>query len=372
MSGLRSALEEWASQDLSEVGPGQLAEDLVELEVVSGLLESERARRLSRFGEIGGPDTHGHPSLTAFLIHQCRIASGRARRLVGLAHTAATCPRVLEAWAGRRISTDQAHRLLEAADSAPGPFHDSEQALVDIVEPLSPSDTRRALRYWRHAVADPRRTELEIEATRGISLSRTIDGLGRIDGWLTPPAYETLRAALDALMPAPVGSDHRTARQRRHDALEDLARDFLDHADTPTVGGERPHVNVIVDWAALTGFAGGRHEFEDGEVLTLAAVRKITCDSSVCRIVFGPNGEIIDVGRRTRVVPAALRRGIVARDRHCTWKGCDRDPRWCDVHHIVSWAHGGTTEPGNLRLLCRYHHTLIHQADADRGSPVDT
>ncbi len=204
MSGLRSGLEEWASQDLSEVSADQVAEDLVELEVVSGLLESERARRLSHFDDIGGPKKHGYPSLTAFLIHRCRIAAGRARRLVGLAHTAATCPRVHDAWAGQSISTDQAHRLLEAADAAPGPFHDSEQVLVDMVEPLSPSDTRRALRYWRHAVADQDGTDLEQEAARGISLSRTIDGLGRIDGWLTPPAYETVRAALDALMAPPV------------------------------------------------------------------------------------------------------------------------------------------------------------------------
>ena len=197
-------------------------------------------------------------------------------------------------------------------------------------------------------------------------------GMIRLDGWMTTRAGEAVLAALHALMPPPALGDTRTPRQRRHDALEDLARDFLDHADTPTVGGEKPHVNVIIDWAALTGLAGGRHEFEDGEVIDLATVQRITCDSSVCRIVFGPNGEIIDVGRRTRVVPAALRRGIVVRDRHCTWQGCDRDPRWCDVHHIVSWAHGGTTEPGNLILLCRYHHTLIHQGDENRGPPIST
>ncbi len=216
-------------------------------------------------------------------------------------------------------------------------------------------------------------TELEQEAARGISLSRTIDGLGRIDGWLTPPAYETLRAALDALLPPPVGSDHRTARQRRHDALEDLARNFLDHGETPTVGGERPHVNVLVDWAALTGIAGGRHEIEDAEVVDLDTVRKIPCDSSVCRIVFGPPSEILDVGRRTRVIPPALRRAMIARDRHCTWSGCGRNPRWCDVHHIRHWADGGLTVPDNLRLLCRYHHTLAHrEEDQGRGPPAST
>jgi hypothetical protein len=174
-------------------------------------------------------------------------------------------------------------------------------------------------------------------------------------------------------MQAPIESDHRTARQRRHDALQDLARDYLDHGDTPTVGGEKPHVNVIVDWAALTGIAGGRHEFEDGEVIDLDTVRKITCDSSVCRIVFGPESEILDAGRRTRVISPALRRAVIARDRNCTWYACDRNPRWCDVHHIRHWVDGGATEPGNLRLLCRYHHTLTHLLeDPNRGPPTGT
>ncbi|HEX2404538.1 MAG TPA: DUF222 domain-containing protein, partial [Acidimicrobiia bacterium] len=158
----------------------------------------------------------------------------------------------------------------------------------------------------------------------------------------------------------------RPPRQRRHDALEDLARSYLDQDNTPTVGGEKPHINVVCDLPALQGIAGGLHETEGGRLLPVNELRALSCDCSLCRIVFGPDGEIIDVGRRTRVVPAALRRGIVARDRHCTWKGCDWDPRWCDVHHIVPWANGGTTEPSNLRLLCRYHHTLIHQGDEDR------
>ena len=49
-----------------------------------------------------------------------------------------------------------------------------------------------------------------------------------------------------------------------------------------------------------------------------------------------------------------------ARDRHCTWPGCTRSPRWCDVHHLVSWADHGETEITNLCLLCRYRHTLTH------------
>ncbi|MEA1903753.1 MAG: HNH endonuclease signature motif containing protein, partial [Actinomycetota bacterium] len=62
----------------------------------------------------------------------------------------------------------------------------------------------------------------------------------------------------------------------------------------------------------------------------------------------------------TRVIPAATRRAVIARDRHCVVAGCGRSPRWCDVHHIIHWADGGETILSNLCLLCRYHHTLIH------------
>jgi hypothetical protein len=152
-----------------------------------------------------------------------------------------------------------------------------------------------------------------------------------------------------------------------------LARHYLEHGDTPTVGGEKPHINLVCDLPALQGIAGGLHETEIGHVLPINELRALACDCSLSRIVFGPDGEIIDVGRRTRVVPTALRRALIARDRHCTWKGCDRDPRWCDAHHIEHWANGGKTEPGNLKLLCRYHHSLTHLLEyPDRGPPTHT
>jgi hypothetical protein len=150
-----------------------------------------------------------------------------------------------------------------------------------------------------------------------------------------------------------------------------MAREFLDRGPTPVVGGEKPHINVVCDLPALQGIAGGLHQTETGQLLTINELRTLVCDSSLCRVVLGSDSEIIDVGRRTRVISPALRRAIIARDLHCTWHGCDRNPRWCDVHHIKHWADGGATEPGNLRLLCRYHHTLIHRGgDPGRGPPA--
>jgi hypothetical protein len=87
----------------------------------------------------------------------------------------------------------------------------------------------------------------------------------------------------------------------------------------------------------------------------------LACDCAVSRIVFAPNSEIIDLGRKTRIIPSALRRAVIARDRHCQHPGCWRPAKWCDIDHIVSWQDGGTTSLRNLQLLCRYHHRLKHQ-----------
>ena len=35
--------------------------------------------------------------------------------------------------------------------------------------------------------------------------------------------------------------------------------------------------------------------------------------------------------------------------------------RRCDAHHLVHWADGGPTSVDNLVLLCRRHHTLVHE-----------
>jgi hypothetical protein len=162
-------------------------------------------------------------------------------------------------------------------------------------------------------------------------------------------------------MVPPTETDHRTPRQRRHDALEDLCRDWLDHGNTPTVGGEKPHIMVLADLPALQGLAGGTHETLNGNIINVDTLRQLACDASISRIILGPDSEILDIGRKTRAWTVAQRRAIIARDRHCQGPGCDRDARWCDIHHLDHWANGGKTDITKGVLLCRWHHTTEHQ-----------
>lgn len=372
MSALRSAIEELAGEEVETLDIVQLSYDLVEIETVVGLLEAERARRIQVFSNRRGPQSQGYPSMTSWLKDRCRMAGGRARRLVANARLSILAPMVFRAWSETTLSVDQAQRLLAAAaHSDPDEFGRIEGDLVEIAADLSVADTRRLVDYWYQAASGSggRLKATFQDARRGIYLSQTLDGMFRLDGWLTPTAGETLKTALDSLMPPPPFGETRTTSQRRHDAVEDMSRDHLDHINTAIIGGEKPHLNVICDLNALIRIAGGAHETESGAVLTVAQVRQLACDSSASRIVLGPESEVLDVGRRTRVIPAALRRALIIRDRHCTWHGCDRPPRWTDAHHIVHWAEGGETSIDNLRLLCRFHHTVIHQQE-DRAPPM--
>ena len=155
--------------------------------------------------------------------------------------------------------------------------------------------------------------------------------------------------------------DLRTPRQRRADALVELARGYLSSSDRPAVGGERPHVTVTIDMDVLRGTKPGTAQFDHRTAVPAETARRLSCDASVRRIVLSPRSEPLDVGRATPVVSAAIRRAVIARDKTCRFRGCGRPAAWCDVHHIKHWAAGGETSLSNCLLLCRRHHHLLHE-----------
>ena len=85
-----------------------------------------------------------------------------------------------------------------------------------------------------------------------------------------------------------------------------------------------------------------------------------------------PDSSVLDVGRKTRTIPPALRRALDVRDRGCRFPGCGL--RFTDAHHIVHWADGGETKLDNTLLLCRRHHRTVHeggyQVCSDRNGQV--
>ena len=342
------------------------------IEEASQHLEIERARTLGVSDASGDHEVFGYPSTVAYLKHRFRIGAGRAHRYAKTARIGQRFKATLQAWRHRFINSDQAEMLFRAAEKLPDKYPEAESFLLEIVGD-DVAETKRLIDYWTQTVdRDPLDGDAQSERRR-FDWVRKANGIVEGDFALPQLAGETLITAIEAVMPPPAEDDQRTPTQRRADALEDLSRSYLEGTESSEVGAEKPHLNIHVDINALDGNPGGLHETETGQVLNVETIRQLACDSSVSRIVWNPESEIIDVGRRTRVIPAATRRAVIARDRHCTHPGCDRNPRWCDVHHIQHWADGGETNIDNLTLLCRHHHSLIHSEETDlvgAGRPI--
>ena len=98
-----------------------------------------------------------------------------------------------------------------------------------------------------------------------------------------------------------------------------------------------------------------------GEMLAPETVRRMACDAAIIPAVLGSKGQVLDLGRTTRLVTAKQFLALALRDRGCTFPGCSRPPGWCHGHHVISWLDGGPTDPPNLALLCPRHHTIVHQ-----------
>lgn len=353
-----TAVEYAGDEELADVADATLTRQFELLRRVIDQLEFQAARRLAEIDRRQAYAGDGYTSTTAYLKHRCRITAGRAKRQVGDARALSTMERTRQLAEDGRLSQDQVRRLIAVRESQPDHFDGHEATLCDVAEGLEwVADLDKALAYWQQAVSDPP-ADISLEDQRGQAHAHafhTFGGMVRIDALVDAEqgaqVIETLREAT----PPPPGPDEPPASlaNRQAQALVDL---ILGNRDTAT----RPAVVVHVDAETLAKQHHTLAEVGD-QVVTPGHVERVTCDASIRRVVFGPSSEVIDVGRARRLVTEPMRQAIVARDRHCRFPGCDRPARWCDTHHIVHWSQGGRTAVDSCILLCRRHHSLVHE-----------
>ena len=171
-----------------------------------------------------------------------------------------------------------------------------------------------------------------------------------------------LEAAADRLYHESEDRTEVSASQRRADALGLLAESALAGDLDRGAAGDRCQVVVHVDEDVLRDDAGKGQsalEDEDGIYVPAQTAGRIACDASRVDMRHGPDGTVLDVGRKTRTIPPAIRRALAARGHTCRFPGCSC--RHCDAHHVRHWAAGGATRLDNLVLLCRRHHRAVHE-----------
>jgi Domain of unknown function (DUF222)/HNH endonuclease len=366
VSTLRSALDEYRGLDLARLPEAELKEGLCELQRTVRVAEAEQSRWVAEIERRGMHTESGQVSVTAWVARELGTDHVEAARTVRLARALESMPGTRAAVGEGELSRASVQELVSAREHHPEEFSRVEDTLVDAARTLAPRDLHRAISHWKDVV-DAERSEREAEerfSRRGLHVSPTLDGMVRIDGTLDPETGQIVITAVNAVVDDWMrsgGEDTRTPAQRRADALGEICRQSLDRTDRPSVAGERPHLTVTLDLEVLEARAGRRCELDQAGRVTPAAARRLACDASVSRVITTGASEPLDVGRRTPVVPAGLRRAVVIRDSRCRFPGCDRPHTWCDAHHVRHWADGGETRLDNLVLLCRPHHRAVHE-----------
>lgn len=182
--------------------------------------------------------------------------------------------------------------------------------------------------------------------------------------------------------PAPPELDRRTRAQKQLDGIITAAKTALATNTLPTTGGNKPQIIATIHYRDLfpthttatatgerpgipappgtqTGTGTGAFAFTGPVAAT--TLRKIACDADIIPALLGTNGEILDLGRKTRLFTPAQRTALTTRDQGCAFPNCTIPAPWCEAHHITYWSHGGPTTTNNGVLLCSHHHHLIHK-----------
>jgi hypothetical protein len=366
---IRLAVKELAAEDRREWSAGNRSDHLVELLEVAERLQAEIIRAVAGWDARTDWALDGALSPRSWLAHRAPISRSSASRLVSAGRLTRSHDRTGDALYAGDISRAHVEVLAPMVCHREPEYARNEEVLVANAATMKVDEFAELARAWR-SIADDELSKLDANAIyerRNLHVHTALYGMGVLNGDLDAEGTATLLAALDLACPpdstgGPVPA--RSLAQRRADALVDIAAAFL---AAQGAGGRVPvGLDVTMDYATLTGQPPEdlhqlRCDLERVGPIPLETALRLACDCAVGRVVMRGESEVLDLGRRERLVNPALRRALVARDRGCAWPGCDRPAVWCDGHHIVWWEHGGPTNEENCCLLCRRHHVLCHE-----------
>ncbi|MGY1915306.1 DUF222 domain-containing protein [Blastococcus sp. SYSU DS0973] len=370
LSRLAAALDDLAAEELADRFGPELLDRLGGLLTASNRLAAQVARTVWECEVTQAAEHDGLKTMASWLRGHAGFSAAAASRLVGSGRALAELPAVAAAAVAGAVSAEgvaavapvAAPEHLAAAQAQGVDVAGVDAALAEVAATQPYAELRQVVHHYL-ARLDPDGPEPDPTEQRSLVIVQHADGSVSVRGELDAVGGERLQAAVESITQAtrPSG-DTRTRAQQSADALVQLCDTTLAAGQLPVLRTVKPHVVVRVDLTDLVdpsrGPAAGRMGF--GATISAARARWLACDGAVTRIVLGPEGQPLDLGRTHRVVPPHLRRAVEARDGGCVFAGCDAPSHWCDVHHLIHWAEGGDTSLDNSGLLCERHHTKVH------------
>ena len=308
---------------------------------------------IAEFDAREGWGADGCNSCAHWLNWKCGVGLNAAREKVRVVKALAELPLIHASFSKGAISYSKVRAMSRVATPM------NEDYLLMIATHGTAAHVESVVRGYRRAKAD-----LELEEAnhrherRALNWHYDDDGMLVVHARLAP---EDGARFIDAVERAAKALE----TGRRHDEtssarvpFESARADALLHAVAERADTE---VQVHVSAETLLDFdSDGCCHLHDGPNLAPHTLRRLACDAGIVRIAEDGKGQPLDVGRRTRTIPPALKRALAARDKGCRFPGCAAT-RHLHGHHIAHWADGGATALDNLVQLCPHHHRLVHE-----------
>ncbi len=323
------------------------------------LLEKIRA-----FDKCGAYAQLNCKSTAHWLNFACGIGLVAGREKVRVARALAELPKTQAAYREGRLSYSKARALTRVATV------ENEHHFLNIAYHATASQTERIVRNHLNVIAV---SDEDLASKRTLSYHWLVDGSLSFKGRLTADQGALF---LKSLEHAFAEHDSRELFQaacedkepmvaKRADALVFMSEQVMASIPQSSSTADRFQVSVHVNAETLEAPTVELNpddppQIEGGPVISLKTAERLTCDGSIIPIVESAEGQPLSIGRKRRTVSAALRRALKCRDGGCKFPGCEH-VHYVDAHHIRHWAHGGETNLNNLVLLCRYHHTQLHE-----------
>ena len=355
--------------DLTAAGNRDLEERLCSLAAGVAALTYQFLSAVAEYDRREGWAEWECHDMAGWLSWKCGIAAGTARDQVRVARALPGLPLVSEEFAQGRLSYSQVRAITRVASG------DTEQALIELAHGATASELESICRAYRKS-----RRAMDDAVARGRRrrvLHVGWDDEGNLIGRFSLPAdvgavvasaltgsveRKAVEDAEDEGARDPWGAAAADAFAELIEAgAKALARDEDDDSD------RRYLLTVIADAPALAHPAGPHNEpdrgvtcqVQDGPGLATETARRVACDSDVVTVRQDDEGQVLDIGRRTRKINRPLRRALRQRDGHCQFPSCNR--RRVQGHHIQHWIDGGPTNLSNLVSLCARHHHRLHE-----------
>jgi hypothetical protein len=339
---------------------------------------------IAKFDRERAYERHNLVNTAQWLNWQCGIGGVAAREKVRVARALEQLPKISAAFASGEISYSKVRAMTRVATPK------NEPVLVNIARYGTASHVEKLVRRYRWTQRRDAAKQAESQQlNRQVHYFYDEDDNFVLNARLSPEVgalvlkalqvagdilREESRAETDSRLNVSAGTSKMKHQEHSHgakraDALQLMAERFLASTSEEvegTASGDRFQVVVHIDRAVLTSEIAAqddephRCELDAGPALALETARRLSCDSTLVGIVEGPDGDPLNIGRKTRSIPPPIARALRSRDGGCRFPGCDRT-RFTKGHHIIHWADGGETKLSNLISLCGFHHRLLHE-----------